>query len=93
MNKRKIILVLSLIIAVIFLVVSLRKDGSGRIVKFGGIESGNIGSTATPTLIPTPTPFPIIINSSSNLVNEVDSLSPESFSTDFKFLREEISKF
>lgn len=84
-KSKKNSLVLISILVVLLLVVFLGKNGGGNVV--------NIGPTPTPTFTPTPTPFPIIINSSSDLVEEVDNLTPESFSDDFKSLRQEVSSF
>lgn len=79
-----------LIIVLIVGGILVGKNSSGK-VKMPTLGSNNL---TTPTQPPsTPTPIPIIIDSSSNLREEVDKLTPEDFSPDFKVLKEEAQKF
>lgn len=45
-----------------------------------------------PTVVPSPTPTPVLIDQSSDLKTETEKLTPEDFSNDFKNLKEEASK-
>lgn len=46
----------------------------------------------TPQVTPIPTPPPVVIDKNSNLLEEVDKMSPEDFSSDFLQLKNDTDK-
>ncbi len=91
--KRKLLIGLT-ILFLIFMFFKI-KDGLGNnsLITPSLITQKLAGPTPsqvpTPTLTPTPTP--IILNKSSDLLEEINKLTPEDFSVDFKLLRENSS--
>lgn len=88
--KNKIIRSLLIVILMITVLVIYASIHPNQIQKINFIQGKNIIS---PTPSPTPIPTPIILNEKSDLKRELEKLTPSDFSGDFKFLKEETSKF
>lgn len=83
MKITKILIIVVLLGAGAFIL--MNRGSGGKIVSPQVTSSKEV--VATPS--PTPTPIPVIINQSSNLEAETESLTPNDFSNDYKTLKEE----
>lgn len=87
MNKKILILVILAVLLGVFL---LFKSNLSSSKISPNLQSGNV---LIPTPTPTPTPTPPVFDKNSNLEEEIEKLTPEDFSEDFKLLKEEASSF
>lgn len=85
MNKKILILVILSVLLGVFL---LFKSNLSSSKISPNLQSGNV---LIPT--PTPTPTPPVFDKNSNLEEEIEKLTPEDFSDDFKTLKQEITRF
>lgn len=85
MKLIKVIVTTVLIVVGVFVLIN--RSANSKMVSPQNNFSSQVVTTPTPS--PTPTPVPVIINQSSNLETEMENLTPEDFSGDFKILKEE----